>query len=122
MQEGYAGVGNLLLTQLCPCQCKIISPILPGELMTDQRRLLMDEQNASGAGGITFRQIEQMGVDEKGRLTWKGDLVQVQKRVTLSVWQRIAAAAVVLGATSQGVLAAYQFGCAMAFWTKGCLR
>ena len=80
----------------------------------------MDKQNASGVGGITSRQIEQMGVDEKGRLTWKGDLVQVQKRVTLSGWQSVAAIVVALGATSQGVLAAYQFGCAMAFWTKGC--
>ena len=90
--------------------------------MANQKGLAMDEQDTFDAGGITYGQIAQLGVDKKGRLTWKGDLVQVQKRVTLSVWQGAAAAVVALGATSQGVLAAYQFGCAMAFWTKGCPR
>ncbi len=82
----------------------------------------MDKQDASDPEGISYAQIKQLGVDEKGRLTWKGDLVQVQKRVTLSPWQAITAAAVALGATSQGVLAAYQFGCAMAVWTRSCSR
>lgn len=82
----------------------------------------MDNQDEPDAGGINYRQRKQLRVDAEGRLTWKGDLVQVQKRVTLSFWQAVATATVALGATSQGVLAAYQFGCAMAFWTKGCPR
>ena len=90
--------------------------------MADHKGFPMDERDTSVTGGITYAQIAQLGVDKEGRLTWKGDLVQVQKRVTLSIWQGVAAAAVALGATSQGVLAAYQFGCAMAFWTKGCPR
>lgn len=92
------------------------------ELMADQKGPPMDEQETSDTGGITYEQIAQLSVDKKGRLTWKGDLVQVQRHVTLSFWQTVATAAVALGATSQGVLATYQFGCAMAFWTTGCSR
>lgn len=82
----------------------------------------MAKQSTPAHRGIGWAEVEQLGVDAQGRLTWKGDLVQVQKRVTLSLRQKVGAVVIALGAASQGMLAVYQFGCAMAFWTKGCSR
>ena len=50
--------------------------------------------------------INGLSVDNTGRLTWEGGLVRVQRRVTLSWWQTIAAAIIAFGPLSQGILAA----------------
>ena len=71
---------------------------------------------------MSYEQIRRMGVDAKGRLMWDGDLVQVQKAFRLTFWQGLATSVIALGAVSQGALALYQLGCAVAFWSKGCSR
>ena len=85
--------------------------------MTDQRAEL-----PGGSKPMSYEQVDRMRVDAKGRLTWDGDLVQVQKAFRLTFWQGLATSVISLGAASQGALALYQLGCAMAIWSKGCSR
>ena len=109
-------------TYLAACACKIILPILPVELMTDQRRAVVDDRSPKQQAAVDRRleTLNSLEMDSEGRLLWKGKVVQIEKRITLSFWQGLATAAVALGAASQGTLAFYQFGCALSFWVKGC--
>lgn len=66
-------------------------------------------------------------MDPEGRLVWDVNLVQVQRRITLTAGQTwfariglIAAIIAALGAIAQGVPAAYDFGCRFHLWGSGC--
>ena len=70
--------------------------------------------------GITLEDFDRMEVDDRGRLIWDDKLVQVEKRLTFSLWQTMAAVIVTVAAAAQGGLAFFDFGCRLAWWSVGC--
>lgn len=73
-----------------------------------------------GTRGITLGDLKRFRVDQAGRLSWDGKLVQVQRRVTFTVWQGLAVGIVTLAAASMGLLAGLVFGCRLGWLVTGC--
>jgi len=59
--------------------------------------------------GLGIDELGGLGIDAKGILYWHGKRVEIRKRLTLSVWQRIGAAAVVAATVSMGVTDLFRF-------------
>jgi hypothetical protein len=69
---------------------------------------------------IGYSDLRRLQVDTKGPLLWDGDLVQVQRTVTLSRWQAVAGIVVAFGALAQGLTASHDIGCWLRVWAVGC--
>ena len=80
------------------------------------------EVSEDGTRPLSHVDMNRMRVDAKDRLIWDGRLVQVQRRLTLTLWQTIFGVIVAFGALSQGALASVDLVCRFGWLGHGCGR
>ena len=73
-----------------------------------------------GTRGITLGDLKRFRVDQAGRLSWDGKLVQVQRRVTFTIWQGLAVVIVTMATAAMGLLAGFVLGCRLGWLATGC--